>query len=92
MIKQNKGENKMLHGPQEYAKLSSEALKFINSKSMLQKPVIKKPYEYISPGTNLKSVVKPADASYEEQFFSQSNVTSFIHDKSKTGFNIDTVI
>lgn len=82
----------MLHGPQEYAKLSSEALKFINSAPKAPKQVTKKPYEYVSPGTNLKSIAKPAEASYEEQYFSPSNVTRYTHDKSKSGFNIDTII
>lgn len=82
----------MLHGPQEYAKISSEALKFINSAAKAPKPIIKKPYEYITPGTNLKSIVKPAEASYEEQYFSPSNVTSYTRDNQKTGLNIDTII
>ena len=79
----------MLHGPQEYAKLSSEALKFINSKPMAPKPVIKKPYEYLAPGANLEPIM-PAEESAIHTYKSPFDVNKNINEENAA--NLDIII
>ena len=83
-----KGEIKMLYGPQEYAKLSSEALKFITAKSKLPKSQIIKPYEYMAPGANLPKLPEVKGDDKIHKFLSQCAGTDEVFKEFGKNLNI----
>ena len=78
----------MLYGPQEYAKLSSEAMKFISTKSKVSKPQAIKPYEYVAPGANLPKLPEVKGDDKIHKFLSQCAGTDEVSKEFGKNLNV----